>query len=211
MFVRSPVRCVFSTRNLSIYLSIYLSPPWATSPGSCAPRRGSSGWRSRSPTWHRSHPTPTRPAAPRQEVPSRPPRGSRAPSSRARSPTPAATCSSCGWSSGPAEARSRRRRAPRRLSRRVAARTPRGIERPSQRSTARGAASTRACTRPFPRPRATQHGQSAPLVAPALGACASSGRAWRFWAARHSQEEARPLSAQPLPRVLELAASNAAE
>ena len=40
-----------------------------------------------------------------------------------------------------------------------------------------------------------------------------AGRAWRLWAARHSHEEAGPLSAEPLPRVLyrvlvELAASN---
>ena len=46
---------------------------------------------------------------------------------------------------------------------------------------------------------------------PPLGPCASSGRAWRLWAARHSQEEAGPLSAQPLPRVLELAASKVAD
>ena len=45
---------------------------------------------------------------------------------------------------------------------------------------------------------------------PQLGSCASSGRAWRLWAARHSQEEAGPLGAQPPPRVLELAASQAA-
>ena len=50
-----------------------------------------------------------------------------------------------------------------------------------------------------------------PLSAPQLGACASSGRAWRRWAARHSQEETGPLSAQPLPRVLELTASKAAD
>ena len=55
-----------------------------------------------------------------------------------------------------------------------------------------------------------QHGQSAPLAAPQLGFCASSGRAWRLWAARHSQEEASPLGAQPLPQVLERAASKAA-
>ena len=48
---------------------------------------------------------------------------------------------------------------------------------------------------------------------PPPGQCPSSaplpppGRAWRLWAARHSQEEADPLGAQPLPRVLELAAS----
>ena len=39
-----------------------------------------------------------------------------------------------------------------------------------------------------------QHGQSGPLAVPALGCCASSGRAWRLWAARHSQEEAGPLA-----------------
>ena len=50
-----------------------------------------------------------------------------------------------------------------------------------------------------------------PFAVPQLGSSASAGRAWRLWAARHSQEEAGPLSAQPLPRVLELAASNAAE
>ena len=36
-----------------------------------------------------------------------------------------------------------------------------------------------------------------PLAVPQLGSCASSGRAWRLWAARHSQEEASPLDAQP--------------
>ena len=46
---------------------------------------------------------------------------------------------------------------------------------------------------------------------PQLGSCASSGRAWRLRAARHSQEEADPLGAQPLPRVLEPAASKAAD
>ena len=50
-----------------------------------------------------------------------------------------------------------------------------------------------------------------PLAVPQLGSCASSGRAWWLWAARHSQEEAGPLGAPPLPRVLELAASNAAD
>ena len=34
-----------------------------------------------------------------------------------------------------------------------------------------------------------------PLAVPQLGSCASSGRAWRLWAARHSQEEAGPLGA----------------
>ena len=46
---------------------------------------------------------------------------------------------------------------------------------------------------------------------PQLGSCASSGRAWRLWAARHSQGETGPLGAQPLPRVLDLAASKAAD
>ena len=31
-----------------------------------------------------------------------------------------------------------------------------------------------------------QHGQSAPLAAPQLGYCASSGRAWRLWSAQHT-------------------------
>ena len=98
--------------------------------------------------------------------------------------------------------------------------------------------------------------KSDPLAAPQLGACASSGRAWRLRAAWRSQEEAGPLrrlrphhsmvkvtpwqcprsapapphgapgssgwlgaptgetgplGAQPLPRVLELAASEAAD
>ena len=52
-----------------------------------------------------------------------------------------------------------------------------------------------------------QHGQSAPLAVPQLGPCASSGRARRLWAARHSQEEANPLGVPPLPRLLERAAS----
>ena len=44
-----------------------------------------------------------------------------------------------------------------------------------------------------PLPRTDQHGQSGPLAVQ-LGFCASSGgRAWRLWAARHSQEEAGPL------------------
>ena len=44
---------------------------------------------------------------------------------------------------------------------------------------------------------------------PELGSCASTGRAWRLWAAQHSQKEAGPLGAQPLPRMLERAASKA--
>ena len=47
-----------------------------------------------------------------------------------------------------------------------------------------------------------------PFAVPQLGSCASSGRAWQLWAARHSQGEAGPLGARPL---LELAASNAAD
>ena len=46
---------------------------------------------------------------------------------------------------------------------------------------------------------------------PRLGSCASSGRAWRLWAAWRSNEEASPLSALPLPRLLEPAASKAAD
>ena len=60
-------------------------------------------------------------------------------------------------------------------------------------------------------PLALQHGQSAPSAAPQLGPCASSGRAWRHWAARYSQEEADPLGSQPLPRVLERATSKVAD
>ena len=50
---------------------------------------------------------------------------------------------------------------------------------------------------------AAQHGQR--------GSCASSGRAWRLRAAWHSQGEARLLGIQLLPRMLELAASKAAD
>jgi hypothetical protein len=53
---------------------------------------------------------------------------------------------------------------------------------------------------------AVPHGQTPPFAVPQLGSRASSGRAWRLWAARHSQGEAGPLSAPPLPRLLELAA-----
>ena len=45
------------------------------------------------------------------------------------------------------------------------------------------------------------------LAVPQLGSCGSSGCAWRLWAARRSQEEASPLGAQPLPRMLERTAS----
>ena len=50
-----------------------------------------------------------------------------------------------------------------------------------------------------------------PLAVPQLGSCASSGRAWRLWAARRSQKEAGPLGTQPLPERLEPAASKAAD
>ena len=53
--------------------------------------------------------------------------------------------------------------------------------------------------------------KSAAWAAPQPGSCASSGHAWRLWAAQHSQEEAEPLGAQPLPRALEPAASEAAD
>ena len=49
-----------------------------------------------------------------------------------------------------------------------------------------------------------QRGQSARhalSAVPQLGSRASSGRAWRPWAARHSDEEASPLGAQPPPRL----------
>ena len=63
----------------------------------------------------------------------------------------------------------------------------------------------------FPRTVALLHGQSARLAVLQLAPCASSGRSWQLWAARCFQEEAGPLSAQPLPWVLELAASKAAD
>ena len=56
-----------------------------------------------------------------------------------------------------------------------------------------------------------QHGQSAVWAVPQLGFRASSGLAWQLWLARRSQKEAVPLDAQPVPRVLELAASKAAD
>ena len=52
---------------------------------------------------------------------------------------------------------------------------------------------------------------SSMVKVPQHGSCASSGHAWRLWAARKSQEEAGPLGAQPLPQVLERAASKAAD
>ena len=57
-----------------------------------------------------------------------------------------------------------------------------------------------------------RHGQRYPSWhCPSTGSCASSGRAWQLWLARHSQEEAVPLDAPPLPRVLEPAASIVAQ
>ena len=49
-----------------------------------------------------------------------------------------------------------------------------------------------------------------PLPVPQPVPCASSGRASQLWAARHSQSEAPPLGAKPLPRVLKRAASKVA-
>ena len=49
--------------------------------------------------------------------------------------------------------------------------------------------------------RVLQHGQTAVWAVPQLGSCASSGHAWRLWAAWHSQIEAGSLSALPLLRV----------
>ena len=59
-----------------------------------------------------------------------------------------------------------------------------------------------------------RHRQSSLLAVPQLGSRASSGRAWRLWAAPGSQGEAGPGplgSSQSLPRLLELAASDAAD
>ena len=56
-----------------------------------------------------------------------------------------------------------------------------------------------------------------PSAVPELGACASSGRAWRPWLARHSRysqgdrPSPEPIGAGPVPRVLEPAASKAAD
>ena len=48
-------------------------------------------------------------------------------------------------------------------------------------------------------------------VVPQLAPCASPGRAWRLWAARHSQGEAQPLGAPPPPPELERTASKVAD
>ena len=53
--------------------------------------------------------------------------------------------------------------------------------------------------------------QVTPLAVPQPGSCASSRRAWRLRAARHSQSEAQPLGAQPPPRGLKRAASKVAD
>ena len=42
-----------------------------------------------------------------------------------------------------------------------------------------------------------QHMPKCPSAGPQLGACTSSGRAWRLWAARHSQGRGQPPGAQP--------------
>ena len=42
-------------------------------------------------------------------------------------------------------------------------------------------------------PSASNMGKVPWWAAPQLGSCASSGHAWRLWAARHSQEEAGPI------------------
>ena len=60
---------------------------------------------------------------------------------------------------------------------------------------------------PAGRMEVLRHGQSAVWAVPQLGSSASSARAWRLWAARHSQGEAGPLNTQPLPRVLKLTTS----
>ena len=82
---------------------------------------------------------------------------------------------------------------------RRACRSPRCLPRPCQ-------AETQPCS------TALRHGQSAPLgsMVPQLGSCASSGRACRLRAARHSQGGPRSLGSQPRPQLLELATSKAA-
>ena len=59
---------------------------------------------------------------------------------------------------------------------------------------------------------APPHAQSVatPLAAPQRGSCASSRRAWRLQAARHSQGEAGLPGGQPPPRLLEPAAPQTA-
>ena len=42
--------------------------------------------------------------------------------------------------------------------------------------------------RKFEHAQAWQHGLRVPLVSPELGSCGPSGRAWRLWAARHTQD-----------------------
>ena len=54
------------------------------------------------------------------------------------------------------------------------------------------------------------HGHIASAAVPRLASCASSARARRLWAARHSWSEAQPVGSQPRPQLLELAASKVA-
>ena len=59
---------------------------------------------------------------------------------------------------------------------------------------------------------ANPHGQTLPWAVLKLGFCASSGRAWRLWAAQHFHgERPGPLGAPPLPQPLEPAASKVAD
>ena len=54
------------------------------------------------------------------------------------------------------------------------------------------AATTRAAASTMEHVLAQQHDQSGPLAVPQLGSCASSGRTWRPWAARHSHGRGQP-------------------
>ena len=59
------------------------------------------------------------------------------------------------------------------------------------------------------RARAYASMATVPLAMPGSAPCACPGRAWRFWAASETERpggEVGPLGAQPLPRMLELAA-----
>ena len=144
--------------------------------------------------------------------------------SRARGPRPASSaccppprrCSaratrsaqSCSWwrhAAWPTRRSTRPSRPPRRRPRRSA----------SSRTTTL-ASPTRCASRAawYRRCRAAEGGRVSMVKVPP-GQCPSSAAApprgaWRLRAARHSQEEAGPLSVQPLPRVLEPAASKAA-
>ena len=67
----------------------------------------------------------------------------------------------------------------------------------------------------LPRPCVTAHGQTPYRAVPHFDFSASSRRAWRLWAALGGSAlprgETGPLGAQPLPRVLEPAASKVAD